>query len=302
MPYAASSATVRAIDERVVVVGRASPGRGVTRPNASSSVEQLVVDLGGGEQLAAGEPQPRGVGARTLGGSGSRRRASATRGTVRHRWSSGGGSRPRSMASRCSRITLSGRWWSRCRPGRSAAARRRRWCTCGSPPAVRSARPAPRLEVAELAELERREVRAQPGVHLADVHAVDRGAADAARLDTGVTVPAAVWPAKNTSRNLPICTSSPSWRTTVVDAVAVDVGAVEAADVADGEAVGLAAELGVPARDRDVVEEDLAVRVAAGGDHVGVEQEPAARARAALHDEQRAARRAARRPRRRRRR
>ena len=46
----------------------------------------------------------------------------------------------------------------------------------------------------------------------------------------------------------------------------------------------------MPPRDGHVVEEDLAVVVPAGGDHVLVEQEPAAGARALLHDEQRAAR------------
>ena len=47
----------------------------------------------------------------------------------------------------------------------------------------------------------------------------------------------------------------------------------------------------MPARDGHVVEEDLALGVPAGGHHVGVEQEPAARARPALHDQQGAARR-----------
>ena len=52
------------------------------------------------------------------------------------------------------------------------------------------------------------------------------------------------------------------------------------------EARAGAAELRVAAGDRDVVEEDLAVGVAAGADEVGVEQEPAARTRPALHDQQ----------------
>src|SRR6476661_5869281 len=50
-----------------------------------------------------------------------------------------------------------------------------------------------------------------------------------------------------------------------VDRLAVDVGAVQAADVVDGEAAALAVELDVPAADRDVVEEDVAVRVPPGG-------------------------------------
>ncbi len=50
-----------------------------------------------------------------------------------------------------------------------------------------------------------------------------------------------------------------------VDPVPVDVGAVQAADVADRERVAGAVELRVPPRDGHVVEEDLAVRVPAGG-------------------------------------
>src|SRR4051794_21954442 len=74
-----------------------------------------------------------------------------------------------------------------------------------------------------------------------------------------------------------------------VDAVAVDVGAVQAARVGDGEAVALAGEGRVPPGDRDVVEEDLAVGVPAGGRDVLVEQETAAGSGAALDDEQRRA-------------
>ncbi len=55
----------------------------------------------------------------------------------------------------------------------------------------------------------------------------------------------------------------------LVDPVPVDVGAVEAAHVADLEAVVGPDELGVPAGDRDVVEEDVAVRVPAGRGDVG---------------------------------
>jgi len=45
----------------------------------------------------------------------------------------------------------------------------------------------------------------------------------------------------------------------------VDIGAVEAADVDDLEFVVLAPELGVPAADGDVIAEDIAVGVSAGG-------------------------------------
>src|SRR6188768_1652121 len=75
----------------------------------------------------------------------------------------------------------------------------------------------------------------------------------------------------------------------LVDPVAVDVGAVEAADVGDGEAVRRAPELDVAPGDGDVVEEDLALGVATCGHHVLVEQEPVAGPRPALHHEQRAA-------------
>src|SRR6478609_3930419 len=74
-----------------------------------------------------------------------------------------------------------------------------------------------------------------------------------------------------------------------VDPVAVDVGAVEAAGVGDGEGVALPCERRVPAGDGHVVEEDLAVGVTAGGDDVLVEQEAAARSGAPLHDEERGA-------------
>src|SRR3954470_10048599 len=77
----------------------------------------------------------------------------------------------------------------------------------------------------------------------------------------------------------------------VVDPFAVDVGAVQAADVVDPEAVRPTAELGMTSRHRHVVEEDLAVGVPPGAHDVGVEQEPAARAGAALDHEERAARR-----------
>src|SRR3954451_13558159 len=71
-----------------------------------------------------------------------------------------------------------------------------------------------------------------------------------------------------------------------LDPLAVEVGAVEAAHVADGEPVGLAVELGVPARDGDVVEEDVALRMPPRGGDVLVEKEPAAGVGTALDDEQ----------------
>src|SRR3984957_9380302 len=71
----------------------------------------------------------------------------------------------------------------------------------------------------------------------------------------------------------------------------VHVGAVQAADVAHGEPEALTVELGVPPGDRHVVEEDVAVRVAARGGQVAVEPEPAARVGTAHDQQQRAARR-----------
>ncbi len=62
-----------------------------------------------------------------------------------------------------------------------------------------------------------------------------------------------------------------------VDRLAVDVRAVEAADVGDGEtAVLRPPELDVPPGDRDVVQEDVALRVTAGRRQLPVEEEPAA--------------------------
>jgi hypothetical protein len=62
----------------------------------------------------------------------------------------------------------------------------------------------------------------------------------------------------------------------VLHPLPVQVGAVQGADVVDGEAVGAAADLGVAARDGDVVEEDVALGVAPGGHRLLVEQEAAA--------------------------
>src|SRR5215211_2455436 len=69
----------------------------------------------------------------------------------------------------------------------------------------------------------------------------------------------------------------------VLDPLPVQVGAVQGADVVDGEGVGPAADLRVAARDGDVVEEDVALGVAPGGDHLLVEQEAAAGVRPAPH-------------------
>src|SRR5262249_35514566 len=61
-----------------------------------------------------------------------------------------------------------------------------------------------------------------------------------------------------------------------VDPLPVDVGAVQAAHVMHAEGSGLPPELRVPAGDRHVVQEDVAVRVPAGGGDILVPPEPAA--------------------------
>src|SRR5689334_4886886 len=77
----------------------------------------------------------------------------------------------------------------------------------------------------------------------------------------------------------------------LLDPLPVHVRAVEAAHIADGEPGAVPVELGMTAGDGHVVEEDIAVRVAARGGQVAVEAEPAARVGTAHHQEQRAARR-----------
>src|SRR5450756_135966 len=77
----------------------------------------------------------------------------------------------------------------------------------------------------------------------------------------------------------------------LLDPLTVHVGAVEAANVANGEAIAMPVELGVPPGDRHVVEEDVAVRMPAGRGEVAVEQEPGPLVRPAEHDEKRRARR-----------
>jgi hypothetical protein len=67
----------------------------------------------------------------------------------------------------------------------------------------------------------------------------------------------------------------------VLHPLPVQVGAVQGADVVDGEAAGATADLGVAARDGDVVEEDVALGVASGGHRLLVEQEAAAGVRPA---------------------
>src|SRR3954452_20637835 len=71
-----------------------------------------------------------------------------------------------------------------------------------------------------------------------------------------------------------------------LDALPVEVGAVEAPHVSYDEAAALPEELGVPAGDGHVVEEDVAVWVASRGGDVGVEQEARSSVGSALDDEQ----------------
>src|SRR4051794_33638538 len=76
----------------------------------------------------------------------------------------------------------------------------------------------------------------------------------------------------------------------LVDRLAVDVGAVEAADVDDHELATLTPELRVAARDRHVVEEDVRVGVPARARGVAVQQEARARVGTPLDHQQRRAR------------
>ena len=69
----------------------------------------------------------------------------------------------------------------------------------------------------------------------------------------------------------------------------VEVGAVQRVEVAHLERRAVPHELGVLARDRDVVEEDVGVGVTADGRDIRVEQEPGAGVRPAAHDQQRRA-------------
>src|SRR3984893_289987 len=71
-----------------------------------------------------------------------------------------------------------------------------------------------------------------------------------------------------------------------LDPLPVHVGAVEAAHVTDCEPGAVPVELGVPPGDGHVVEEDVAVRMAARGGQLAVQPEPAARVGTAHDQEQ----------------
>src|SRR5450631_3201890 len=66
----------------------------------------------------------------------------------------------------------------------------------------------------------------------------------------------------------------------------VDIGAVEAADVNDLEFAVVPSELGVPAADGDLVEEDVAAGMPASGCDGLIQQEPRSGVGATLHDKQ----------------
>src|SRR3954447_20741370 len=74
-----------------------------------------------------------------------------------------------------------------------------------------------------------------------------------------------------------------------LDAMAVDVGAVQRAEVVEEEVAAAAHEQGVVARHGDVVEEDVRVRAPADRHAVGVEGEALAHAPAAGPDDERRA-------------
>src|SRR5689334_8768310 len=75
----------------------------------------------------------------------------------------------------------------------------------------------------------------------------------------------------------------PAGQLGLLDPLPVHVGAVEAAHVAHGEPGAVPVELGMPPGHRHVVEEDVAVRMAACGGQLAIEPEPAARVGTAHH-------------------
>src|ERR1022692_815115 len=75
----------------------------------------------------------------------------------------------------------------------------------------------------------------------------------------------------------------------LLDPLAVHVGAVEAAHVTNREPGAVPVELGMPPRDGYIVEEDIALRMAARSSQLAVQEEPAPGVRPAAHDEQRRA-------------
>jgi hypothetical protein len=71
-----------------------------------------------------------------------------------------------------------------------------------------------------------------------------------------------------------------------VDQFTIDIGAVDAVDVDDLEVSVLTPKLGVVLADGDVVEDDVAVGLPAGGCDGPIQQEPGPGVGAALHDKQ----------------
>src|SRR5207247_3005702 len=69
----------------------------------------------------------------------------------------------------------------------------------------------------------------------------------------------------------------------VLDPLAIEVRAVQAAQVANEELPVATPHLGVTTRHRDVVEEDVALGMPARGGHVLVDEERRARVRPTLH-------------------
>ena len=137
----------------------------------------------------------------------------ATSGTDGVRDTSGGGSRPRSIASRISAIRLCGWWWSRCSTQHVAQPLHvgvRVLAVAGRRPLRRDQ--ALLLQEADLGDAEVAELRAQQLEDLPDVHQPGGrllGARPCGARGQGVC------PAKKTSRYFPTWTSSPSVRCTV---------------------------------------------------------------------------------------
>ena len=193
---------------------RAAPGR--PAPASSSPARS--------QQLGAG--QPAVAAARPTARPGCRRRHGPAPARVGPTATSAGrgrppAARPRSIAASCSRITRSGRYWSRC----AVSTNRSRVdvvpaCTCGTRRRPLRLDQTLGLEEPQLRDGDVGELRAQLGQHLADAHqrlaaTPGRGRRVACGRAAGAVTPRLRsrrprrGPAMNTSRNLPICTSSP---------------------------------------------------------------------------------------------
>src|SRR3954452_16986311 len=272
--------------QRVAVVRRGTrPGPRSHQTVGFELVEQGLLDLGGGQQFRPRESQLRGVsrervrGRVAVAGQDHARHLRA-RGAVQRRRLQAAVDRVEVLADHLQRevvLTLAGQHVPQ--PLHVTV----RELPVAGWGALRFDQPLG-LEEPDLGDVQAGEVRTQLAEHLPDAQPSPRGG----RLSHG----SAAWLALAGEVDQAVLADLhlvAALQRHLVDPVPVDVGAVETPYVGDGEPLRRTAELGVPAGDRHVVEEDLAVRVTPRRNHVGVEEEPAAGARAALHDQQCAA-------------